>query len=146
MTGAQKRTLHPTPTGGAPDVTVPEGTRMDLVCGPRVAATARDMARRWGEDRTLSEAAVTRLTALVHAAVGHGLRFGPRAVTVTVRWIDPDRMRVAVRWNASWALALSSLDDGVLDQTVAILDAFSQEWGFCAGRHGPVHWMVLEAC
>lgn len=130
---------------GPPDHGVRADTRMDLVCGPRIEGTALAMARDWGSHRELSDVAVNRLEALVFASVRHGLRFAPRTLTITMGWVDPDRLRVELTWRLSSASAMVALADAVSAPTGATLDAFAQEWGFGADRRGPVHWMVLDA-
>jgi hypothetical protein len=118
---------------------------MDLVCGPHVARTAHDLVLRWGRDRALSAAALGRLSALVLAAMAHGLRFDPRRVGIAMRWIDLDRVRVDVTWKGCSATAVpSAIDDEELDATAETLDTYAAEWGFGTGRTGPIQWMVLD--
>jgi hypothetical protein len=125
----------------APQVGV---TRMDLVCDGQVARTAQERAGRWGRDRALSAAALDRLTSLVAAAVKHGLRFGPRDVAITLRWLDLDRVRVDITWNGCSATARPSAVDGGLESTATTLDAVAEDWGFGASSSGPIQWMVLD--
>ena len=119
-------------------------TRMDLVCSPGIGSTAQALARRWGEDRALSGVAVERLAALVLAAIGHGARFDPRAVTITLRWLDLDRVRVDVRWHGCLEIARLPAADGEVESTAATLDAFAEDWGFGTNSSGPIQWMVLN--
>ncbi len=120
-------------------------TRMDLVCSPRIEFTAQQMARRWGRDRALPAEAVDRLATLVLAAVRHGLRFGPRGVTILVRWLDTDRVRVDVRWRGCSGSALSRGPAGDVESTAATLDALAEGWGFGASSVDPVQWIVLDS-
>jgi anti-anti-sigma factor len=119
-------------------------TRLDLVCGPQVAQTAQELTRRWAQDRALSTASSKRLASLVLAAVAHGLRFDPRSLTITMRWLDPDRVRVDVRWKGCSGTARTSEAEGDLESTAGTLDAFAQEWGFGTSSGGPIQWMVLD--
>jgi hypothetical protein len=117
-------------------------TRLDLVCGAQVVHTAHELARRWGRDRALATQTVDRLASLVVAAVAHGLRYDPRSVTITLQWLDLERVRVDVRWRGCGTVAAPSPDD--VDWTVGALDTLAEEWGFSTGRWGPVHWVVLR--
>jgi anti-anti-sigma factor len=125
----------------APEIGV---TRLDLVCGPQVAQTAHELTRRWAQDRALSVTATKRLASLVLAAVAHGLRFDPRSLTITMRWLDPDRVRIDVRWKGCSGTARASAAEGDLESTAGTLDAFAQEWGFGTSSWGPIQWMVLD--
>lgn len=119
-------------------------TRLDLMCGPHVAHTAHELVRRWGRDRALAASAMDRLASLVVAAVAHGLRFDPRSVTITMQWLDLDRVRVDVRWRGCSTTATVPASDGALESTVGTLDALAEEWGFSTSSWGPVQWMVLD--
>lgn len=132
-------------TTSFPDPPPPAGvTRMDLVCGPQIARTAHDLALRWGRDRALPAAALDRLTALVLAAVTHGLRFAPKGVAIAMRWIDLDRVRVDVTWKGCSSTAMPPAMDEELEATAATLDAFAEQWGFGTVSSGPIQWMVLD--
>ncbi len=122
---------------------------MDLVCGPRIAVTAEQLARSWGRDRALSSAAIDRLSALVLAAIGHGLRFGPRGVTIKVQWLDRDRVRIDVMWRECSGRAARSVPGapgtgGNVEATAAMLDALAESWGFGTSRADPHQWIVLD--
>lgn len=119
-------------------------TRFDLICSAETADTVQRLARRWGEDRALSSAAVGRLRMLVRAAVEHGLRFEPRGVTVTLRWLDVNRARIDVRWHGCRATAQPSVTMSDLESTAAALDVLTDDWGFATSRLGPVQWMVID--
>ena len=119
-------------------------TRLDLVCGPQVARTAHDLARRWGQDRALPAAAMDGLASLVLAAVAHGIRFDPRSVTIMLRWVDLDRVRIDVRWKGCSTTARPSATGDDLESTAGTLDAFAEEWGFGMSGWGPVQWMVFD--
>ena len=119
-------------------------TRMDLVCSSHIGFTARDMARRWGRDRALSPVTAERLLALIDAAVGYGLRFGPRGVTIMLRWLDPDRMRVDVKWRECSGTAISPRPGGDVESTAATFDALAEAWGFVTTNADPLQWIVLD--
>jgi hypothetical protein len=119
-------------------------TRLDFVCSPHLGPTAQALARRWGEDRALPARAVDRIATLVAAAVGHGLRFGPKSMTLALRWLDLDRVFIDVRWHKCLSTAASSVHEGGIESTVAIFDSLSAEWGFGASASGPAQWMVVD--
>ncbi len=119
-------------------------TRFDLICGAETTDTVLGLTRRWGEDRALGSGAVGRLGMLVRAAMEHGLRFAPRAVTVMVRWLDADRVRIDVRWHGCRATARPTATESDVESTAAALDVLAEDWGFTIGRSGPVQWMVLD--
>ena len=118
--------------------------RLDLVCQPQVVETVLVATRRWGKDRALSNLACERLTALVHAAMVHGLRFDPRGVTLLIRWLDPDRVRLDLRWHGCSSTARVALADGDVGATIATLDTLAEEWGFGSSRRGSIQWMVVD--
>jgi hypothetical protein len=119
-------------------------TRFDMICNARTPVTVAGLARRWGEDRVLSAAAVGRLAMLVRAAMEHGLRFDPRGVTMTLRWLDVDRVRIDVWWDGCSSTARRARFDGDLESTAAALDVLAEDWGFTTSRSGPVQWMVID--
>ena len=119
-------------------------TRFDLICNARTPITVPGLARRWGEDRVLSREAVSRVAMLVRTAMEHGLRFDPRGVTMTLRWLDVDRVRIDVWWEGCRSTARRGVSDGDLDSTVAALDVLAEDWGFATSRSGPVQWMVID--
>jgi hypothetical protein len=124
-------------------------TRIDLVCGPRIEQTAEALARRWAQDRGLRNRAVERLGTLALTATEHGLRFDPRGLTMSIRWLDLDRICLEVRWHgcsrgAHPSARRPSLPQGKIARTAAILDGLAADWGFRGGTEAPVHWMVLE--
>jgi hypothetical protein len=134
--------------GGAPDL--PGVTRFDLVCGEGMDAAARDLARGWCSDRAVPGAAADGIVTLVVAAVRHGLRFGPRAVVIGLRWLDPDRVAVDVRWRGCARVAESTAAGSTaagrpdLELTAAAFDALSESWGLRILTPDPVHWFVVD--
>lgn len=119
--------------------------RLDLLCSPRIELTAEELARSWGGEQALSAHAVERLAGLVLAAVRHGLRFGPRGVTIEVRWLDRDRLRIDVRWRECSGRAVASRPGaGDVESTAATLDALAESWGFGASSTDPLQWIVLD--
>lgn len=119
-------------------------TRLDLACSPQLGCAAQALARRWGEDRALSTGAVNRIATLVAAAVGHGLWFGPKSMTMTLRWLDLDRVLIDVTWHKCLSTAASTVREADLESTVSIFDSLSSEWGFGARGLGLAQWMVVD--
>ena len=117
---------------------------MDLLCGDGIESTAVNLVRGWGRDRALPSTAVDRLGVLVSAAVGHGLRFGPRGVTIGMRWLDAHRVQINVRWRGCSGATRSSGPAHDVEQTAAALDANAERWGFGASTTDPLHWIVLD--
>ena len=118
-------------------------TRTDLPCGPHTAETAVRLARQWGRDRVIGSAAVDRLANVVLAAVANGLRFDPERVTLTMQWLDPDRVRIDAGWTGG--SKAPSLETGYdLRSTVATLEAFADHWGFETSGSGPIQWIVVD--
>jgi hypothetical protein len=122
----------------------PGVTRFDVLNQPQVVQTVLGLMRRWAEDRALSDVARVRLAALVRATMGHGLRFGPRALTVLIGWVDPDRVRLEVRWIGCSTIASGNLSGHDVGATISTLDTLADGWGFGSGRSGWVHWMVVD--
>jgi hypothetical protein len=118
--------------------------RIDLVVGPQVVETVLAHARRWEEDHGLSVAARVRLTAVLRAALEHGLRFDPRGIGLECTWVDSDRLRLDLTWHLCKGTASCSVPEGGVEATIATLDTLADEWGFGnAGRYS-VHWIVVD--
>jgi hypothetical protein len=122
----------------------PGASRFDVACGPQVRDTCAGHVRRWARDRALSERAADRLCVLTSAAVGHGLRYGPHGVSVIIRWMDPDRIRIDVRWHGCSGVTRSSVDTQALESTIDLFDSVAESWGFGPGSPGS-HWMVVDS-
>ena len=132
--------LHSSEAGSAPGV-----TRFDLPCHSRVVGTVLAQTRRWASDRALPDLACTRLSLLTCAAMRHGLRFDPQAVTLLLRWSDPDRVRLDVRWRGCSSTARTDAGGREVRTTIATLDALAAEWGVEPVPSGWVLWMVADA-
>ena len=128
--------------GGATD-RAPGVSRFDLFCGPRVRETCEHLVRRWAEDRALPARAVDRICVLTSAALGHGLLYQPRGVSVTMRWADVDRVRVDVLWHGCTRVSQGTVSSEKLESTVALFDAAAVRWGF--GHGSPSQWMVVDS-
>lgn len=119
-------------------------TRFDLACSQQVGYAAQALARRWAEDRALPATSVDCITTLVLAAVRHGLRFGPKAMTITLRWLDPDRVLIDVSWHRCRGMAVSSVDTADLESTADVFETLTVDWGFGASGFAPRQWMVVD--
>jgi hypothetical protein len=126
------------------DQRTPGVTRFDVVCQPEAEHTVLELVRGWAEDRALREPARMRLTALVRAALGHGLAYHPRAVTVLVRWCAPEQVRVDLRWWGSAATVRSHQSDDEVEAMVSVLDALAVHWDVAVTDVGWVHWLVAS--
>jgi hypothetical protein len=135
-----------TSRSGEPTVGV---TRIDLVCGPAIEQTAEALTRRWAQDRALRGPIVERLATLALTATEHGLRFGPRGLTLQIRWLDLDRIRLEVRWHGGSSTAHPSSRDpsrarSQIEQVAATLDELADGWGLSSDANAAVHWMVVD--
>lgn len=143
MTRPQRRRRWPDP--GDIDARTPPGvTRFDLVCRPGAMETVLTLTRRWAEDRALRDRASARLAVLVRAAMAHGLRFEPRAMTLLVRWLDRDRVRVDLRWFDCSGAARPSPGADEVGATMWLLDTVADTWGIGRKGSGWVHWIVVD--
>ena len=124
-------------------VEAPGVSRFNLICGPDVRDTCDHLVRRWAEDRAVPGRATERLCLVTSAAIGHGLMYRPRAVTLAVSWLDLDRVRVDLRWHGCGGVASHQVSARQLESTVAILDALSESWGFGDGTR-KTQWMVID--
>jgi hypothetical protein len=141
--GRARRADPGIPDTGVPDL--PGVTRFDLVCGEGMDATAQDLARGWCNDRAVPRTAADSIVTLVAAALRHGLRFGPRAVAIGLRWLDPDRVAVDVRWRGcSRVTGSTAAGTRDLETTAAAFDALSESWGLRILTPDPVHWFVVD--
>ncbi len=121
----------------------PGVSQYHLICGPHVRDATVELLGRWAQDRAVPTSGADRLTLLSSAAIAHGLLFRPRAVTVSLRWVDPDRVRVDLRWHGVAGVAPGSVTQAKLDSTIAIFDAVADNWGFGHGST-TTHWLVLD--
>ena len=80
---------------------------------------------------------------LTSAALGHGLLYQPRGVSVAMRWADVDRVRVDVRWHGCTRVSEGTVSSQQLESTVALFDALAVGWGF--GHGSPSQWMVVDS-
>ena len=122
----------------------PGVSTFDVICGPGVRETCEQHVRRWARDRALPTRAADRLWVVTSAALGHGLLYGPRGVSVTMRWADLDRVRVDVRWRGCTRVAQGAVSTQELESTLALLDAVAESWGFGAGSPAS-QWMVVDS-
>lgn len=142
MTRPQRRPRVPDATDT--DGTQPGVTRFDLVCRTGIVENVLALTRRWAEDRALRDRASARLAVLVRAAMAHGLRFDPRTMTLQVRWLDRDRIRVDLRWFDCAAAAKPSPGADRVGATTWLLDTVANTWGIGRTRNGWVHWIVVD--
>jgi hypothetical protein len=124
-------------------------TRIDLVCGPAIEQTAEALTRRWAQDRALRGPIAERLATLARTATEHGLRFEPRGLTLQIRWLDLDRIRLEVRWHGCSSTAHPSFRDpsrarGEIERVAAVLDEMADEWGIGSEARDEFHWMVVD--
>lgn len=115
-----------------------------MVCQPSAAETMVALTRRWAEDRALLAGPRERLAMLVRAAMSHGLRFDPRRVTLLIRWLDRDRVRMDLRWLGGSDTAQPSPEFDDVRATISTLDTFADEWGVGRKESGWVQWMVVD--
>ncbi|UMG91831.1 hypothetical protein [Nocardioides sp. TF02-7] len=124
--------------------TLPGVTRFDVLCRPGVVETVLGLVDRWASDRALSEGSVTRLESLMRVTLAHGLRFGPRRLTLLIRWQDLERVRVDVRWSGCSDAAAADQGGHDLQATIATLDALAADWGVARDDGGWLQWIVAD--
>lgn len=108
-------------------------------------ATVRDLARGWCTDRAVPGAAADGIVMLLRLALGHGLRFHPRAVAIDLRWLDADRVAVDLRWRGSSRVTGSATaGHESVEWTPAAFDAIAESWGLRVSASEPVHWFVVD--
>jgi len=129
---------------GADGASAPGITRFDAVCGPQITETVLELSRRWAEDRGLSIGARAGLLALVRVAIEHGLRFAPRGVTLLIGWLDPDHVRLVVRWHGRSGTARASVAANSVGSTLSTLDRLADDWGVTDRGGDAVHWVVFD--
>ncbi len=136
MTSQPRGMLAPRPEPGV--------SRFDVICQPGIVDTVLDLMARWADDRALPENARRRLGYLMGAAVEHGTRFEPRALTMLVRWVDVEQVRVDLRWYGGADAALPERPEQALAGTVATLDALAAEWGLGHNGTAWIQWIVAD--
>ena len=123
---------------------VPGVTRLDVMWLPGSDETLMAATTHWVQSRVLPGPAGERVACLVSAALSHGARFAPRAVTLLIRWEDHSRVRVDVRWVGASHTATVRAPGGDVECSTAVFDAFADEWGVGPRRNGWVQWMVVD--
>ena len=122
----------------------PGVSRFDVICQPGIVETVLGLIARWADDRALPENARRRLGYLMGAAVEHGTRFEPRALTVSVRWVGVERVRVDLRWYGGADAARQERPAQALAGTIATLDALAEEWGLGHNGSAWIQWIVAD--
>ncbi len=121
----------------------PGVSRYHLPCGPRTEGDTVELVRRWGRDRALPARAMDRLCLLTAAAMAAGTRYRPRSVTVLLRWVDPDRVRLDVQWHGPRGVPPDAVAEPDVMATAHLVDALADTWGV-EGGSTPAQWMVLD--
>lgn len=132
------------PRGMLTPRTEPGVSRFDVICQPGIVDTVLDLTSRWADDRALPENARRRLGYLLGAAVEHGTRFEPRALTMLVRWVGVERVRIDLRWYGGTDAARQERPEQALAGTIATLDALATEWGLGHNGSAWIQWIVAD--
>ncbi len=128
----------------------PGVTRFDVVCRPQVEdveeveGVVLELVDRWSEDRALRTDARARLVGVVRSAMGHGLQFEPRGLTVLIRWLDLDRVQVDLRWWRCSPTSSPGSSGQDLETTLATLDTLAAGWGVHRAGSRWVLWLVVD--
>ena len=132
------------PRGALIPCSQPGVSRFDVICQPHLVDTVLDLIARWADDRALSQNGRRKLAYLMGAAVEHGTRFAPRALTVFVRWVDVERIRVDLRWYGCADAACREQPAHGLAGTISTLDALAVEWGLGHTGGAWIQWIVAD--
>ena len=61
-----------------------------------------------------------------------------------MRWLDPERLRVDIRWHGCSGTTRMLLADSAEELTAVTLDTFTEDWGFVTIGSRLTQWMVLD--
>ena len=61
-----------------------------------------------------------------------------------MRWLDPERLRVDIRWHGCSGTTRMLLADSAKELTAVTLDTFTEDWGFVTIGSRLTQWMVLD--
>ncbi len=115
----------PVPVAGRFDLTGSDGPESAGLSSTRGSVMA--VARKWCVDRALRPATVTTVAYLTGEAVSCGRRVGAKGLSLRMRWLDLDRMRIELDWHGCRAAALSA--DEALQPSVCPFDRLADGWG-----------------
>lgn len=115
----------PVPAAGHFELNGSSATGTGDGSSPRGAVLA--VARKWCVDRALRPATVTAVASLTGEAVSCGHRVGAQGVSLTMRWLDLDRMRIELAWHGCTAAALGA--DETLRPAAPTFDRLADSWG-----------------
>ena len=82
---------------------------------------------------------------IASSAVKQGLVHEPRALTLALRWVDLDRVRLDFRWHACVARFPGRDHQREQAPALATLRAESQTWGLMHRGHQTTQWIVLDS-
>ena len=140
MSAAHSRAAAGLPADG------PGVTRLELACelGRDVSAEAVTLVRRWGHDRAVPAPAIDRMCELTSAALDQAAGLPPWHVTVCIRWADPDRARVDVRWYGRGHIAKDrdQVGDAAVRTATLVVDTVPAD--DTGERFTPTAWMVID--
>ncbi|WP_203231381.1 hypothetical protein [Nocardioides caldifontis] len=132
------------PAVGAQPATVDDGpgvTHVEVPCDRRPPEATEALVRRWGRDRALPAPAVDDLCRVAREALVPDLPEGAHHLTLSLRWVDLDRVRVDLRWHGPpGALAGSAPEAGTA--TAPVLDEVAESWG--AATDASAQWVVVD--
>ena len=141
LTGSSER-WPPVPVAGPFDLRPPSGSG---TAGDRafVEGEVLAIARAWCADRALGPGIVAAVTDLVREALSCGCRSGAAEVSMTIRWIDLDRMRIELVWHDAVASAMTQ--DGEQRASTDEFDRLTDRWGVRpTGASESCHWFDVD--
>jgi hypothetical protein len=128
---------------------VPVAGHFDLAASPDDATVpssrgaVQAVVRKWCIDRALRPRTVSTVTALAGEAVSCGHRVGARGLSLRLRWLDLDRMRIELSWHGCDAAVLTR-SDAVRSRT-GTFDRLADSWGVeVAGSHESFQWFDVD--
>lgn len=121
-------------------------TRGETHAPERVATLVRGVevaARKWCQDRALPPATETTVACLLRDAVTCTARVRPRGLTLTIRWVDLDHVRLELVWLDCKAGASTVGEQA--ERSAPAFDELADGWGIAAvGATDAWQWFDVD--
>ncbi len=130
---------------GLPSRAADSTTRVDLLCTPAAAASARFFVVSWCHDRAVGVDVTDSLALLASEAVTEALRFRPASAAIAIFWQDADLVRLEVTWRGGTAATPQRRGPALRAGALALLDELALDWDCSSESTSGAIWAAVDA-